>query len=93
MSSANILPSQTDGHLASVNERSNENIEETKDHNGMNGDVADVLKHGKCDNQETNHSVKDSKVSKKVTNDQEKQSDPFDYMKERKLSEPVLSPR
>ena len=97
MSSANFLPSQCDGHLASVDERSNENIEdkngETKDHNGINGDVADGLKHGKCGNQETSHSGKDSKVSKKVTNDQEKQSDPFDYMKERKLSEPVLSPR
>jgi hypothetical protein len=97
MSSTNIIPSGPDERLASVDEGSNKNIEgkcgESNDCNGMNGDVFGEVKGGKCGNEETSHSVKDSKVSKKITNGQGKQSDLFDYMKERKLSEPVLSPR
>jgi hypothetical protein len=80
--------------LASVTEGSNESIEEKggvgKGYNGINGDAVEGVEDGKSGER---HSVKDSKLSKKVVNGQEKQSNPFDYMKERKLSEPVLSPR
>ena len=97
MSSANILPSRRDEHLTSVSEGSNENIEdksgESKGHNGMNGDAVEGVEDDKSGNRCPSHFVKDSRVSKKTANGKEKQSDPFDYMKERKLSEPVLSPR
>jgi hypothetical protein len=97
MSSANILPARRDGHLASVTEGSNESIEDKsgvgKGYNGINGDAVEGVEDGKSGDQSARHSVKDSKLSKKVVNGQEKQSNPFDYMKERKLSEPVLSPR
>jgi hypothetical protein len=97
MSSANILPSRRDEHLTSVSEGSNENIEdksgESKGHNGINGDAVEGVVDDKSGNRCPSHSVKDYRVSKKIANGKEKQSDPFDYMKERKLSEPVLSPR
>lgn len=83
----------TDGHLASVREGSNESIEdkscEMKSHNGLNGDVFEEIQGDKGGHPGTRYSSKGSKVLHR----QDKVSDPFDYMKERKLSEPVMSPR
>ena len=104
MSSTNVLPARRDPHLPIVKEGSNEEIAGTNGgsngHNGMNGDA--VLEGTgaeggakKC----TRHSVKNSGVSKNAVNGEKDgvngQSQPnlFDYMKERKLSEPVISPR
>lgn len=104
MSSTNILPARRDGHLPSVSEGSNENMEDGRGENtgcnGINGDVVEGVKNSKSVNQCIENSLKDFGVSKKVLNGNEKRGsnegkhgDPFDYMKERKLSEPVLSPR
>ena len=104
MSSTNILPARRDVLLPSVSEGSNENLEDGSSENtgcnGINGDVVEDVEDGESINQCTNNSEKDFEVSKNVLNGDEKHgsndakdSDPFGYMKERKLSEPVLSPR
>ena len=100
MSSTNILPARRDGHLPSVSEGSNENVEDGKGENtgcnGINGDVVKGVEDSESVKQGTKNSVKDFGVvngNEKDGSNEGKHGDPFDYMKERKLSEPVLSPR
>lgn len=97
MSSTNILLARREGHLSSVTEGSNESIEdkggENKGCNGVNGDLKQKVDGGKNGSQSTRVSTKDSEVSQTTVNGQGWHRDPFEYMKERKLSEPVLSPR
>ncbi|XP_028400449.1 golgin subfamily B member 1-like isoform X2 [Dendronephthya gigantea] len=98
MSSTNILLARREGHLSSVTEGSNESIEdkdgESKGCNGVNGGVKQWVDGGKNGGQSTTSgSTKDPEVFHKTVNGKGWNKDPFEYMKERKLSEPVLSPR
>ena len=100
MSSTSVLPARRDGHLPSVSEGSNENVEDGKGENtgcnGINGDVVEGVEDSESVKQGTKNSVKDFGVvngNEKEGSNEGKHGDPFDYMKERKLSEPVLSPR
>ena len=99
MSSAQVITAPKEARLPSVSEGLNENTEsknsQCEGYHGINGNVFEGEESTEMGSQSI--SARNSGISKKFVNGNQRgennNGDPFDYMKERKLSEPVMSPR